>query len=469
MTALHPEPRRPAPPRKGGALPPFDELRAQVAAGQVDAVLLAVVDGPGRLKGKEYDARFFLDWMADPAATAEMCAYVFATDIAMTPVDGFALTSWAEGYGDLRLTPDLGTARRLPWLPRTAIVLADALDRDGGLLPVAPRTVLRRELDLLAGLGYELRAGLETEFILYHGTAGQLAARDFRLLRPVTWDNRDYALDFPQPLADFTRRLREVLAQAGLPVEAVKTEGAPGQVEITFPYGDPQAACAGHVLFKHAVRVVAERHGLAATFMAAPEDGTGSGLHLHLSLWQGDRPAFAPGPGQRLAPVAGHAVAGLLEALPQLAPLYAPNVNSYKRYADHSFAPTRMVWGFDNRSCAVRAVGHGSGTHLEVRLPGADANPYLALAAAVAAIRHGLEHELKPSEPSVGDGYQELNAPPVPRALEDALAAFEAGPLAARLLGEQVAGHYAAAARIESAHHRRQVTDVERSRGFVQI
>ena len=446
----------------------FDDLRAQVAAGRIDAVLLAVVDGQGRLKGKEYDARFFLDKLTAPGGAAEMCAYVFATDIAMTPVDGFELTSWARGYGDLQLAADLASARRLPWLAGTAVVFADALDPDGALLPVAPRSVLRRQLELLGGLGLQVKAGLETEFVLYHGTTGTLASRGYRRMQPVTWDNRDYALDFPQTVTDYTCRLRDVLAQAGLPVEAVKTEGAPGQLEITFPYGDPEAACEGHVLFKHAARTVADRQGLAATFMAAPDNTTGSGLHLHLSLWRGEEAAFAPEPGEPLAAVTGHAVAGLLQALPQLGPLYAPNVNSYKRYADHSFAPTRMVWGFDNRSCAVRAVGHGRGAHLEVRLPGADANPYLALAAAVAAIRHGIEQELKPPQPCTGDGYLDLDAPPVPGALEEALAAFESDPLPARLLGEEVTGHYAQAARVEIGYHRRQVTDAERTRGFAQ-
>ena len=450
----------------------LDHLRDQVAAGRIDTVLLAVADGQGRLKGKEYDAAVYLDRIAGGGA-AEMCAYVFATDVEMRPVDGFALTSWDGGYGDVPLEAATDTARVLPWLPRTALVLADALAADGRPLAVSPRTMLRRQLDALAGRGLRARVGVETEFVLYHGTLTEAAGRGFSGLQPVTWDNRDYALDHPQVLSRFSRRLRAALAGAGLPVEAVKTEGAPGQVEVTFPYGDALAACDGHLLFKHAVRTVAEHGGLAATFMASPTDGVGNGCHLHLSLWQdgqdGQSPVLAdPADGEELSAIGRRAVAGLLDALPQLVPLFAPNVNSYKRYQERSFAPTRFSWGRDNRSCAVRVVGHGSGLHLEIRLPGADTNPYLALSAVLAAVRHGLDGDLEPPKPSAGDAYQDGDAPQVPRSLHDALPAFQNSRLAAELLGADVAAHYAQAARIELDVLRTQVTDVERRRGFAQ-
>jgi glutamine synthetase len=452
----------------------LDHLRQQVASGRIDTVLLAVADGQGRLKGKEYDAGVYLDRIAGGGA-AEMCAYVFATDVEMRPVDGFALTSWDGGYGDVPLEPVAGNARLLPWLPRTALVLADAQGHGGEPLAVSPRTMLRRQLDQLAEHGLRARVGVETEFVLYHGSLSEAAARGFTGLTPVTWDNRDYALDHPYPLSRFSRRLRTALAGAGLPVEAVKTEGAPGQVEVTFPYGDALAACDGHLLFKHAARTVAERCGLAATFMAAPTDGVGNGCHLHLSLWQsgpdgrGEQPVLAdPADGEELSALGRRAVAGLLDALPQLVPLFAPTVNSYKRYQDHSFAPTRFSWGRDNRGCAVRVVGHGRGLHLEIRLPGADANPYLALSAVLAAIRHGLEHDRQPPKPSAGDAYRDGEAPAVPRTLQDALSAFQNSALAARLLGAEVAAHYAQSARIELDALRTQVTDVERRRGFAQ-
>jgi glutamine synthetase len=447
-----------------------DRLREEIAAGRIESVLLALPDGQGRLKGKQFDARYFLERIAadDGAAAPEFCAYLLATDIEMRPVSGYALTSWGGGYGDIQLAPDLGTARLLPWQPGTALVLADALGPGGGPLPFAPRTVLHRQLELLAAQGLEVRVGVETEFVLYHGTLAQAAAADYRGLRPVTWDNRDYALDQPKVVTEFSARLRTVLAAAGLPVEAVKLESAPGQVEVTFPYGEAMAACEGHLLFKHAVRTVAEDFDLAASFMAAPEQGVGSGLHLHVSLWCDGNPVLAGTSGRDpLSPLGGHAVAGLLAALPQLVPLYAPTPNSYKRFADHSFAPTRFAWGVDNRTCGVRVVGHGAGRHLEVRLPGADANPFLALAAVLAGARYGIEQGSEPPKPVAGDAYTS-DSPPVPRSLEAALAAFGESAVAMDLLGHTVVAHYAYAARVELDVHHSRVTDVERIRGFAQ-
>ncbi|PYC77275.1 glutamine synthetase [Streptomyces tateyamensis] len=288
-------------------------------------------------------------------------------------------------------------------------------------------------------------------------------------MHPVTADNRDYALDHPRELVRYTAKLTAAMAGAGHPVEAVKTEGAPGQVEVTFPYGEPVAACEQHVLLKHAARAVGERMRLLPTFMAAPADRVASGLHLHVSLWQGDLAVLADRerPGE-LSDLGWQVVAGVLEGLPDLAPLYAPNVNSYKRYRPHSFAPTWFTWGWDNRSCAVRVVGHGSGLHLEIRLPGADANPYLALAAVLAAARRGIEGGLKPPAATTGDGYRDHADAAVPTTLREALRLFEASTLAGDLLGAEVVAHYASLAQAELRFHDARVTDVELARGFAQ-
>ncbi|KQV20846.1 MULTISPECIES: glutamine synthetase family protein [unclassified Kitasatospora] len=455
---------------------PRGVLAGRVDAGAVDTVWLAVVDAQGRLKGKEFDARFLLEKLAAGSLSPEMCGYLFDTDLAMTASTGASLASWESGFGDITLLPELCSARVLPWLPGTAVLLAHPIT-DGGLpLPVAPTTVLDEQLTRLAGLGLTVKAGLETEFVLYEGTQAAACDVDFLGLRPLTRDNRDYALDQSGPVSAYTRELRRVLREAGLATEAVKTEGAPGQLEVTFPYGEPVPACEGHVLFKHAARAVADQQQLAATFMAAPVTGTGSGLHLHLSLWNYDgQPVLAAetgsddaGGGRELSEVGGQAVAGLLKVLPELGPLWAPYVNSYKRLRSHSFAPTRMVWGRDNRSCAVRVVGHGRSLHLEVRLPGADANPYFALAAAVAAIRYGIEAGLKAPEPVSGDGYAAHEAPAVPADLARAIAAMEESALAVELFGADVVAHLTHLARREVLHHQGQVTDAERRRGFAQ-
>ncbi|MFI9273921.1 glutamine synthetase family protein [Kitasatospora sp. NPDC052896] len=446
-----------------------EDLRTAVADGRVQTVLLAVVDAQGRAKGKAYDARFFLDRLVDGDASGEMCAYIFATDVEMTPLPGFELTGWQAGYGDVRLAPDLGSVRLLPWLPRTAVVFANAIGADEQLVPVAPASILRRQIEALAGLGLTVKAGLETEFVLYQGTLAQAAATGFRGLRPVTADNRDYALDHPRELVRYSAKLTAALAGAGHPVEAVKTEGAPGQVEVTFPYGEPVAACEQHVLLKHAARAVGERMRLLPTFMAAPADRVASGLHLHVSFWRGEEAVLAERerPGE-LSELGRQVVAGLLEGLPELGPLYAPNVNSYKRYRPHSFTPTWFTWGWDNRSCAVRVVGHGSGLHLEIRLPGADANPYLALAATLAAARCGIEGGLKPPAATTGDGYRDHADAAVPTSLREALRLFEASTLAGDLLGPEVVAHYANLAQAELRVHDARVTDVELARGFAQ-
>ncbi|MFD0404113.1 glutamine synthetase family protein [Kitasatospora sp. NPDC127116] len=432
----------------------------------IDTVLLAVIDPQGRLKGKEHDARTLLQRLDSGPVTPEMCGYVLGTDLDMTPLRGGEF-SWEGGFGDVAVQPDFDHARVLPWEPNSAIVLARPLD-GGRPHPLSPATILDEQLDQLQGLGYEVRVGIETEFVLYTGTGTDAAAAGWRGLRPVTWDNRDYALDRPGPAANYSRLLRQALAGAELPVEAVKLEGAPGQIEVTFPYGPARDACEQHVLFKHAAKAVAEQQQLAATFMAAPADGVGSGMHLHLSLWDGDRPLLVSDQDAgALSAVGEHAVAGLLDVLHQTGPMWAPYVNSYKRLRG-PFAPSKLVWGWDNRSAAVRVVGHGRSLHLEVRLPGADANPYLALAAAVAAVRHGITNGLKPDEPITGDADCDEDLRVVSRHPWDAIEKFDAGRVSRELLGERVVAHLASLAWLEVDHHAARVTDAELARGFAQ-
>ncbi|MEV4558382.1 glutamine synthetase family protein [Kitasatospora sp. NPDC049285] len=435
----------------------------------IDTVLLATVDTQGRLKGKEFDAAQLVKRLRSGELSPEMCGYVLGTDLGMVPATTGPF-SWQTGFGDVALLPDTSKARVLPWLPDTALVFVEPIS-GGWPHPLAPGTVLAEQLHRLAEVGVVPAVGIETEFVLYEGTARDAAAAGWRGLRPAVWDGRDYALDQPLAVREVGRRLRQVLAGAGLPVEAVKGEGAAGQVEVTFPYGEAVAACEQHVLFKHAARTVAEDAGLAASFMAAPATGVGSGMHLHVSLADfDDRPMLAadPGDGTELSELGEQAVAGLLTVLPEVAPLWAPYVNSYRRLADHSFAPARSTWGRDNRSCAVRVVGHGRSLRLEVRLPGADANPMLALAAVCAGIRHGIAAGLKPPPATCGDAYQQRDAPLVPQSLEEAVGALETSSLAGELLGEPVVRHLARVARMDLEHHAALVTDAEVARGFAQ-
>ena len=453
-----------APERGGRSENAFSlsDLRKLVKAGAIDTVLLAVPDLQGRLKGKRYDANHFLRRVAHHGA--EVCAYVLATDVDMSPVDGFALTSWESGYQDLYVQPALGTLCVVPWLPRTAVVLGHAAHHDGTPIDVAPRQILHEQLTRLSRHGLQPKMGFETEFTVYQGTYAEAEQARYQGLRPVTTENLDYALDHDPACDRLFRRLQRALAGAGMPVEAIKTEAGPGQVEVTFPYGDALTACDRHLLFKHAVRTLAARAGLAPTFMAAPETGRANGLHLHVSLWsKGLSQLHAPDNEYELSQMGRNAIAGLLAGLPELGPFYAPNVNSYKRFTPGSFAPTMLHWGHDNRTCAVRVVGRGEGLHLEVRVPGADANPYLALSAVLAAIDHGIEQQRALGPEAAGNAYSG-GGTAVPPTLADALAAFRSSALAQKAFGAQVVQHYAHLAQVEVDHAQRQVTDVERQR-----
>ncbi|WP_371666789.1 glutamine synthetase family protein [Streptomyces sp. NBC_00289] len=431
-------------------------LEDLVHSRSITEIMLAVPDLQGRLQGKIFNAPVFLNRMT---AGTEMCAYILATDIDMTPLEGFAFTGWDQGFGDVLVKPDWDTVRMLPHRPGTALIIGAPFHDDHTSVQVAPRHLLQTQIERLTQLGYRLKAGVEVEAVLYtQDTSGRV---------PAWRHNLDYALQHPPHIADFLHDLTSALTDAGIPFEAIKTESVPGQVEVSFAYGDPLHACDDYSIFYDITRQVAGRHGLVPAFMAAPETGTGSGLHLHLSLWnEHDDPCFTHHRGQELPPLMQQALAGLLSALPHLAPLYAPTVNSYKRYRPHSFAPVRYNWGYDHRGCAIRIAGHGNHTRLEVRLAGAGANVYLALAAYLAAMIHGIEEELMPRPACDGDAYQDRGSIPLYADLLEAIQHFEHSTLAHSLLGKDVVAHYALAARAEADWHRQHVTDIERQRGI---
>ncbi|MEV6483346.1 glutamine synthetase family protein [Streptomyces sp. NPDC051576] len=443
----------------------FEVLRHLVQQDIVKTVMLAVPDMQGRLMGKRFAAGHFIDHVV--SGGSDMCAYVLATDVGKRPLDGFPLTSADTGWGDMGLLADPGAVYQLGWRRHTALVFAHALGHDGQPLNVAPRQILHHQLHRLAARGITAQVGLETEFVLSHANT---AGPGRRGTQPVTTRNLDYALDHPPVLTRFFDDLQECLAGMGWPIEAIKSESGPGQVEVTFPYGDPLRAADIHLLFKHAARTLAEESGLVANFMAAPATGVGSGCHIHFSLLGPDGvPLFAETDG-RTPDAARHAIGGLLDVLPHLALLHAPTVNSYKRYVPGTFAPTNLTWGRDNRTCAIRVVGRGEDLHLENRLPGADTNPYLAIATTLAAAVAGLDHKSEPPPPYIGNAFDDAQAPPVPGSLEEALAALPDCPLpAADLLTADIAVHYTNAARHELDLHRTTVTDLDLRRGLVIV
>ncbi|MBG0812948.1 glutamine synthetase family protein [Planomonospora sp. ID82291] len=453
--------------RRGGRVD-LSELRGEVAAGRIDTVLLAVTDMQGRLQGKRLSARYFLEEVAEHAA--EGCSYLLAVDVDMNTVDGYAMSSWDSGYGDFVMRPDLSTLRRVPWQEGTALLLADLVWEDGSDVAASPRQILRRQLARLAERGWGAFAGTELEFVVYRDTYEDAWRRGYRDLTPANLYNVDYSLLGTARIEPLLRRIRLGMEGAGMYVESAKGECNLGQHEIAFRYTDALTTCDHHAVYKNGAKEIAAQEGVSLTFMAKPNAREGNSCHIHLSLRSEDGEPVMAGPGPYgLSETGRRFIAGQLACLREFTLLYAPNVNSYKRYAPGSFAPTAVRWGVDNRTCALRLVGgHGTALRIENRVPGGDVNPYLAVAAMVAAGLHGVDEGLEPGEPFTGNAYAAESAT-VPGTLRDALALWEGSALARGAFGEEVVAHYANAARVELAAFDAAVTDWELRRGFERM
>ncbi|WP_448625516.1 glutamine synthetase family protein [Geodermatophilus sp. URMC 64] len=444
-----------------------EELARLVDDGEVDTVVLAVPDMQGRLQGKRFHARFFLDEVL--AHGTEACNYLLAVDVDMNTVEGFAISSWEQGYGDFAVRPDLATLRRVPWLPGTAMLLGDLEWLDGAPVAPSPRQVLRRQLARLAEHGWTAMAGTELEFIVFRDSFEQAWDRGYRDLTPANQYNVDYSLLGTARVEPLLRAIRNGMAGAGMTVESAKGECNLGQHEIAFRFRDALGTADNHVVYKNGAKEIAAQSGMSLTFMAKFNEREGNSCHLHVSLRDGDdRPVFAGMRPHGFSPVFEHFLAGQLACQQELTLLMAPNVNSYKRFALGSFAPTAIAWGFDNRTCALRVIGHGSSLRVENRVPGGDVNPYLALAAVVAAGLHGIENDLPLEAAFPGNAY-DSDKPRVPATLRDAADLFEKSGVARTAFGDDVVDHYTNAARVELAAYEAAVTDWERFRGFERL
>jgi len=443
-----------------------ENLRVLVSEGMIDTVLVAMTDMQGRLQGKRCTARYFLDEVAPHAA--EACSYLLAVDVEMNTVDGYAMSSWERGYGDFVLKPDVATLRRLPWHEATALVLCDVVWADGTPVPPSPRQVLRGQLDRLAEHGLRADVATELEFLLFTDSFDTAWRKAYHGLEPVNLYNVDYSLLGTGRVEPVLRRIRNGMAGAGLAVESAKGECNLGQHEITFRYADALSTCDNHSIYKTGAKEIADQAGMALTFMAKYDEREGNSCHLHISLHDGDGPVF-PGESEHgFSPLFARFLAGQQACLRELTYLFAPNINSYKRFAGGSFAPTAIAWGLDNRTCALRVVGHGPSLRVENRVPGGDVNPYLAVAALIAAGLHGIENELPLDAPFTGNAYGS-DAPRVPSTLREAAELFAASEVAADAFGVEVVEHYANAARVELATFDSAVTDWERRRGFERL
>jgi glutamine synthetase len=438
----------------------LEELTNAVGAGDIDTVVVAFTDMQGRLMGKRMEAHFFLEEM-EHDNPIEGCNYLLALEMEMDPVPGYQIASWERGYGDFSMVPDFSTMRRIPWLEGTALVLCDVAWNDGTPVRQSPRQVLKAQVEKARALGYEAMFGSELEFFLIKETYAQAHAQHYRGLTPSVPYILDYhilATSYDEP---FIRSVRNNMQAAGMRVETSKGEAWPGQQELNFRYADAVTMADNHVIYKNGIKEMAQQRGCSVTFMAKPDHTwIGSSCHIHSSLWGDGNALFA---GE--SPLFKQYLAGLVTCAGEFAVFLAPNVNSYKRYAAGSWAPTTLAWGYDNRTCGFRVVGHGKALRVECRIPGADANPYLAFAALLAAGLHGIENKLEPPPVFTGNAY-ESDVKRFPHTLNEAITALEQGTVARSALGTDVVDHYLNYARTEQQLFDKAVTCYERERFF---
>jgi glutamine synthetase len=444
-----------------------EELRVEIAGGTVDTVVVAFTDMQGRLQGKRMQADYFLDQVLGHGT--EGCNYLLAVDVDMNTVDGYAISSWEGGYGDMEFVLDLDTLRWTPWLPATVMVQCDLawLDADHSPVTQSPRQVLKRQVEATASLGMAAFAGTELEFIVFDDTYEQAWSSAYRNLTPSNQYNVDYSLLGTSRVEPLLRAIRNGMQGAGLTVESAKGECNLGQHEIAFRFDEVLTTADNHSVYKNGAKEIASLHGKAVSFMAKFDAREGNSCHIHMSLRGTDgKTVFDTGDGP--TDLFDQFVAGIQATMREFTLFYAPNVNSYKRFQPGSFAPTAVAWGHDNRTCSLRVVGHGGGLRVENRLPGGDVNPYLACAAMLAGGLYGINNHLDHEPPFTGNAY-ESDKPRVPSTLAAARELFAASTVAREAFGDDVVDHYVNAADVELAAFNATVTDWERFRGFERL
>jgi glutamine synthetase len=449
-----------------------DQLEEAIRRGEIDTVITVFPDLYGRLVGKRITGRFFLDEVADQGM--RVCDYLLACDMEMDPVPGYGFTSWETGYGDLHCVPDWSTARRASWLQNSALVICDCVDEDGGPIAVAPRSILRKQVERAAERGFVAKAASELEFFVFGDSFESAGEKRYDDLRTFGRYVEDYHVLQGTKVEPLVGEIRRQCDASGIPVEFSKGEWGPGQHEINLRYAEMLEMADRHVIYKHAAKEIAWAQNLAITFMAKwDQEQAGNSMHLHASLWdRSDEALFAgdgdpiPGSRARPSPLFRHWLAGQLEHARANTLFFAPYVDSYKRYVAGTFAPTAIGWAFDNRTAGFRIVGSGSSLRTECRIPGGDANPYLAFAVTLAAGLDGIERELEPPPIFEGNLYEAEDLPQVPHTLGEAIEAAESSELLRKTLGDEVLEHYLHFARTEKRKFDETVTTWERARFF---
>ena len=450
-----------------------DELASAIELGQIDTILVVFPDLQGRLMGKRVTGHYWLRQMQRGAGDIHACNYLLAVDAEMTVLPGYEYANWEKGYGDFALHPDLTTIRRIPWLEATALVMCDVVDEaDGAPIEVSPRRILQRQIERANALGFDVMMASELEFFLFKETHDEAHHKGYDNLSPVSNVVLDYHILQTTRDESIIRAIRNGMDGAGVPVEFSKGEAELGQHEINLEYADALTMADRHVIYKNGAKEITFGLGASITFMAKYAiDKVGSSCHIHSSVWDrttGTSVMFDPQGPYSQSQVTQGWLGGLMSTARELAWMHAPTVNSYKRYQPESWAPTAIVWGNDNRTCGFRTVGHGQGFRVESRIPGADANPYLAFAATIAAGLHGIEHSLTPGEPFSGNAYVAPDVERVPWNIVEAINEFERSEVAATAFGSEVHYHLLNTAKQEWASFNRHVTDWERRRNFDQ-
>jgi glutamine synthetase len=440
------------------------ELGKLVQQGEIETVVVAFTDHYGRLLGKRYDAEMFVEDVASHGAHA--CDYLLTVDMEMDPVPGYKFANWESGYGDFHLVPDMSTLRRASWLEKSAIVLCDVKnEKTHELAGVAPRSILRRQVDAAKKPGFSVFAATELEHYLFRTSYRDAAQKGYRDLEPAGWYLEDYHILQGTRTEGFHAAARRHLKLSGVPVETSKGEWGNGQHELNVRYAEALDMADRHVLFKQCLKELADAAGMSVTFMAKPDaGGAGSSCHIHCSLWRDNKNVFEKG-GELFRWFLG----GWMARVPELMVFYAPTINSYKRYVDASWAPTRLAWSYDNRTAGFRVVGEGQSLRIECRIAGADANPYLALAASLASGLDGIANKTEAPAAFEGDVYAARNLQHVPRTLAQAADLFAASDFARRAFGADVVEHYTHFFKTEVAAYDKAVTDWERKRYFERI
>jgi glutamine synthetase len=448
----------------------LEALTQQIEAGTIDTVLVAFPDMQGRLIGKRVTGHYFVE---QGAHELHVCDYLLALDMDMEPVPGYKVASWNLGYGDMAIRPVLSTLRRIPWLPATALVLADCVDHHGKDLPHAPRSILKRQAERARKMGYVAKFASELEFYAFNESYRSIEQKHFRDLLTAGTYIEDYHILQTSKEEELIRAIRNGIDGAGIPVEFSKGEWGPGQEEINLRYAEVVEMADRHVIYKNGVKEIAHQQGKAVTFMAKWRfDLAGSSSHVHSSLWDGKTGSSAFEDKKRAdegTDTFRHYLAGQVALARELTYFLAPNINSYKRFQTGTFAPTKAIWSRDNRTAGFRVVGSGPALRVECRIPGADANPYLAFAALLAAGLYGIEQKLEPEPPYQGNAYADPALREVPKTLREALALLDGSKVLRAALGDEVVEHYLHTGRWEQHEYDRRITDWELQRNFERV